>query len=155
MAVGTLAHINMIRERNPDLNYTITDTPVTDGYTGKRGIYYAAWGIGISEHSKNKKEAWKLVEYLMSAETNSRLVSIANAFPGNVNAKPDFVTSDRRFEKAFKMFQNGYLANEFVGLPVAGELMRMLDEEMQLMLQGKQTPEKTAARAQARWIAEF
>jgi multiple sugar transport system substrate-binding protein len=155
MMVGTLAHINMIRKRNPKLNFTITDMPVVNGFKGKSGIMYAAWGIGVSDHSKNKKEAWKLVEYLMSAEVNSRLVSIANAFPGNVNGQPDFVTTDRRFEKAFNMFKNGYLANEFTGLPVAGELMRMLDEEMQLMLQGEQTPEETARKAQTRWIAEF
>ena len=81
----------MIRERNPELNFTISALPAVDGYDGKRGLPYAAWGIGISENSEHKEEAWKLVSYLMSAEVNSKLVSIANAFPGNVNAKPDFV----------------------------------------------------------------
>jgi ABC-type glycerol-3-phosphate transport system substrate-binding protein len=32
---------------------------------------YAAWGIGISENSEHKAEAWKLVSYLMSPEVNS------------------------------------------------------------------------------------
>lgn len=155
MMVDTLAHINMIRERNPSLNFTITDFPAVDGYTGRRGLPYAAWGIGISQHSKHKAEAWKLVSYLMSPEVNSKLVSIANAFPGNVHAKPDFVTTDKLFGKGFKIFQSGYLANEFTGLPVAEELMRMLDEEIQLMLMGKQTAEQAVARAQAKWIAEF
>ena len=129
--------------------------PVTKGFKDKSGIMYAAWGIGVSEQSENKKEAWKLVEYLMSAEVNSRLVSIANAFPGNVKGQPDFVKTDRQFEKAFAMFKNGYLKNEFTGLPVAGELMRILDEEIQLMLEGEQSPEETARKAQTRWIAEF
>lgn len=155
MMVSTLAHINMIRKRNPKLNFTISDFPAADGYTGRRGLPYAAWGIGISQHSKHKKEAWKLVSYLMSAEVNSKLVSIANAFPGNVNAKPDFVTSDKLFSKGFKIFQSGYLANEFTGLPVAEELMRMFDEEIQLMLEGKQTAEEAVTKAQAKWIAEF
>lgn len=155
MMVGTLAHINLIKKRNPKLNFSITEMPVTKGFKDKSGIMYAAWGIGVSEHSENKKEAWKLVEYLMSAEVNSRLVSIANAFPGNVKGQPDFVKTDRQFEKAFAMFKNGYLKNEFTGLPVAGELMRILDEEIQLMLEGEQSPEETARKAQTRWIAEF
>ena len=83
------------------------------------------------------------------------LEKVANAFPGNVHAKPDFVTSDKLFGKGFKIFQSGYLANEFTGLPVAEELMRMFNEEIQLMLEGKQTAEQAAAKAQAKWIAEF
>ena len=55
----------------------------------------------------------------MSEKVNAKLVSLANAFPGNVNAKPDFVTSDKAFAKAFEIYKTGYLANEFTGLPVA------------------------------------
>jgi multiple sugar transport system substrate-binding protein len=155
MMISTLAHINMIRERNPNLNFTVSDFPSVDGYTGSRGLPYAAWGIGISENSKHKAEAWKLVTYLMSPEVNSKLVSIANAFPGNVHATPDFVTTDELFGKGFEIFQSGYLANEFVGLPIAEELMRMFSIEIQLMLDGKQTAEQAAAKAQAKWDAEF
>ncbi len=111
--------------------------PAVDGYTGKRGLPYASWGIGISEGSEHKEEAWKLVEYLMSPEVNSKLVTIANAFPGNVNAKPDLSKSDPLFSEAFEIYQQGYLANEFVGLPVAEELMRQMDVEVQKMLEGR------------------
>jgi multiple sugar transport system substrate-binding protein len=155
MMVSSLAHINLIRDRNPDLNFGITAVPATDGYTGKRGLPYASWGIGVSENSEHKEEAFKLVSYLMSPEVNAKLVSIANAFPGNVNAKPDFVASDELFGKAFEIFQEGYLANEFVGLPVAEELMRQFDVEIQAMLEGNQTAAEAAAKAQAKWAAEF
>lgn len=155
MMVDTLAHINMIRERNPNLKFAISALPAADGYDGRRGLPYAAWGIGISEKSEHKAEAWKLVSYLMSADVNSKLVSIAHAFPGNVNAKPDFVASDELFGKGFEIFQSGFLANEFVGLPVAEELMRMFDEELQLMLDGKQTAEEAAAKAQEKWNNVF
>jgi len=155
MMISTLAHINMIRERNPDLNFTISDFPSEDGYDGPRGLPYAAWGIGVSESSENKEEAWKLVSYLMSAEVNSKLVSIANAFPGNTQATPDFVSSDELFAKGFEIFQSGYLANEFTGLPVAEELMRMFDEEIQMMLEGEQSAVEAAANAQAKWMDQF
>lgn len=155
MMVDSLAHINLIRERNPNLNFGISALPAVDGYSGKRGLPYASWGIGISEGSEHKEEAWKLVEYLMSPEVNARLVSIANAFPGNVNAKPDFSKSDPLFEEAFKIFQSGYLANEFVGLPVAEELMRQMAVEVQKMLEGQQTAKEAVAATQKQWDAEF
>ena len=155
MMVDSLAHVNLIRERNPDLNFDIAPIPVIDGYEGKRGLPYASWGIGISDSTDHKEEAWKLVEYLMSPEVNSQLVSIANAFPGNVNATPDFVTSDEAFAKAFEIFQSGYLANEFTGLPVAVDLMRQFSVETQKMLDGQQTPEEAAAAAQKSWMKEF
>ena len=117
----------------------------------------AAWpsAIGISDSSQHKAEAWKLVEYLMSPDVNGRLVSIANAFPGNVKAKPDFSKSEPLFEEAFKIFQAGKLANEFVGLPVAEELMREMDVEVQKMLDGQQTAQQAAAATQKQWLAEF
>ena len=155
MMVNSLAHINLIRERNPNLNFGISAVPAVDGYTGKRGMPYASWGIGISEGSEHKEEAWKLVEYLMSPEVNSKLVTIANAFPGNVNAKPDLSKSDPLFSEAFKIYQEGYLANEFVGLPVAEELMRQMDIEVQKLLEGQATAQEAAAATQKQWEAEF
>ena len=155
MMVDSLAHINLIRERNPSLNFGITALPAEDGYTGKRGLPYASWGIGISATSPHQTEAWKLVEYLMSPEVNSKLVSIANAFPGNVNAKPDFSKSDPLFEVAFKVFLEGKLANEFVGLPVAEDLMRKMGVEVQKMFDGQQTAAEAAAATQKEWLAEF
>lgn len=155
MMVDTLAHVNLIRERNPDLNFDVTAMPVADGYEGKRGMAYASWGIGIAEGTEHKAEAWKLVEYMMREDVNARLVSLANAFPGNVNAKPDFVTADEIFAKAFEIFQEGYLANEFTGLPVAVDLMREFDVETQKMLEGQQSAEEAAAAAQESWMKEF
>lgn len=155
MMIDSLAHINLIRQRNPNLKFGISPLPAIDGYTGKRGLPYASWGIGISDSSKHKAEAWKLVSYLMSPDVNGRLVSIANAFPGNLNAKPDFSKSDPLFSEAFKIFLSGKLANEFVGLPVAEELMRQMDVEVQKMLDGQQTAQQAAANTQTQWLASF
>lgn len=155
MMIDSLAHINLIRERNPKLNFGISALPAVDGYDGKRGLPYASWGIGISNSSEHKAEAWKLVAYLMSPEVNGKLVSIANAFPGNVNAKPDFSKSDKLFEEAFKIFQSGKLANEFVGLPVAEDLMRQMNVEVQKMFDGQQSAKDAAANTQKQWLVEF
>ena len=96
MMISSLAHINMLRERNPDLNFAITALPAEDGYDGKRGLPYASWGIGVSANSPHQAEAWKLVEYLMSAEVNSKLSSIANAFPATSTRLPPPCLTDVR-----------------------------------------------------------
>lgn len=155
MMISSLAHINTIRERNPELKFSIAAIPAEDGYTGERGMPYASWGIGIAENSEHKEEAWKLVEFLMSEEANAELSSIANAFPGNSNAVPDFVQTDELFGKAFEIYQAGYPENEFTGLPVAESLMRSFDEQLQLMLDGDQTIDEMLAKVQEAWIKEF
>ena len=155
MMVSSLAHITMLRERAPDLNFAITALPAEDGYDGKRGLPYASWGIGVAANSEHQAEAWKLVEFLMSAETNTTLSSIANAFPGNVNSTPDFVASDELFAAAFDVFKTGYLANEFVGLPVAEELMRLFGEQFQLYLDDGQSLDDALNNAQAAWLEKF
>ena len=91
----------------------------------------------------------------MSEEINSELSSIANAFPGNKNSVPDFVKADELFGTAFEIYKNGYPANEFVGLPVAEDLMRSFDEQFQLMLEGEQTIDEMLEKVQAAWEKEF
>ncbi|MEV8251813.1 sugar ABC transporter substrate-binding protein [Microbacterium sp. NPDC076768] len=155
MMIDSLAHINLIRETNPDLNFSISAIPAEDGYSGERGIPYASWGIGVAENSENKDAAFKLVEYLMSEQTNSELATMAKAFPGNANSVPDFVSDDELFKAAFDIYQEGYPANEFTGLPVAEDLMRQLGEQLQAALDGQQSIPDALKNAQASWETEF
>lgn len=155
MMISSLAHINTIREANPDLDFEVSAIPAVDGYQGERGIPYASWGIGVAANSDHPAEAWKLVQFLMSTDTNSALSTMANAFPGNVNSEPDFSNSDPLFAEAFEIYQAGYPANEFVGLPVAEELMRMFSQQFQNALQGNISMSDALANAQTAWEAEF
>lgn len=151
MMVDSLAHINLIRKNKPDLKFEVAALPAEDGYTGKRGIPYASWGIGISNSTKHKAEAFKFVSYLLSQQTNAKLSTIANGFPGNKNAQPDFSSSDPLFKTAFDIYQQGYPANEFVGLPKSEDLMRSFDEQLQLVLTGKTGVEDALAKSQQSW----
>ncbi len=155
MMIDSLSHINLIRESNPDLQFSISAIPAEDGFKGERGIPYASWGIGVAENSEHKDAAFKLVEYLMSADVNSELSTIANAFPGNVNSAPDFTGKDELFTTAFEIYQAGYPANEFTGLPVAEQLMREFGEQFQALLDGQQDVDTTLENAQKAWLAEF
>lgn len=84
MMVDSLAHINLIRERNPDLKFAITALPAADDYTGKRGLPYASWGIGVSATSKHPAEAWKLVQFLEQGCQYQALFDCPR-LPGNIN----------------------------------------------------------------------
>jgi len=151
MMIDSLAHINLIKKNQPNLKFEVAALPAEDGYTGKRGIPYASWGIGISNSTKHKAEAFKFVSYLMSKDTNAKLSTIANGFPGNKTAQPDFGDSDPLFKTAFDIYQQGYPANEFVGLPKSEDLMRSFDEQLQLVLTGKTSVDDALAKAQESW----
>jgi multiple sugar transport system substrate-binding protein len=151
MVIDSLAHINLIKKNNPKLNFTVAALPAEDGFTGKRGIPYASWGIGISNSTKHKAEAFKFVQYLMSQQVNGQLSTIANGFPGNKNATPDFTKSDPLFKTAFDIYQQGVPANEFTGLPKSEDLMRSFDEQLQLVLTNKSSVDDALSKAQADW----
>jgi multiple sugar transport system substrate-binding protein len=155
MMIDSLAHINLIRESNPDLKFSISAIPAEDGYDGERGIPYASWGIGVAENSEHKDAAFKLVEFLMSQDTNSELSTMAKAFPGNSESVPDFVNDDELFKTAFEIYQAGYPANEFTGLPVAEDLMRQLGEQLQSAFDGQQSIDDALKKAQESWLKEF
>jgi multiple sugar transport system substrate-binding protein len=80
---------------------------------------------------------------------------MAKAFPGNVDAVPDFVEDDELMAKAFEIYQDGYPANEFTGLPVAEELMRQMNTQLQSLLQGDISVEQMLENTQESWSAEF
>ncbi len=147
--INGLSHIAVIRGRNPDLKFDVIPMPVADGYMGISGVMYAPWGIGISANSKHPEEAWKLVSYLMSPEVNSKIAEIASSLPGNKKATA--ASTDPVFLNGFKIFQQGELVNEFQGMPVANELSRIFTEEVQKMLQGKQTIHVTMQRFKDKW----
>jgi multiple sugar transport system substrate-binding protein len=155
MMIDSLAHINLIRESNPDLAFSISAIPAEDGFTGERGIPYASWGIGVAENSEHKDAAFKLVEFLMGTDVNSELSTMAKAFPGNTESEPTFVQDDELFQTAFEIYKDGYPANEFTGLPVAEELMRLFGEQFQSALDGQQSMSDALEKAQDEWAAKF
>jgi len=153
MMIDSLAHINLIKKNSPNLDFTVAPIPAEDSYTGRRGLPYASWGIGIADSTEHKAEAFKLVEFLMSQQANAQLSTLANGFPGNNTAEPDFSKSDPLFKTAFDIYKKGYPANEFVGLPKSEELMRTFDENLQLVLTGKQSVDDALNKTQQSWAS--
>lgn len=131
-----VSHLTTIKEGAPDLNFDFMKLPVMEGFDGESGMDVANWGIGIADNCENKEEAMQFVEYLMSPEVNAKLSELANAFPGNSTAEPDYSKNDELFQKAYDLFQECHAINEFTGLPTSEDLMRSFDEQLQLYLDG-------------------
>lgn len=155
MMISSLAHINLIRESNPDLDFSVVPVPVTDGYTGESGVRYASWGIGMSANTEHPEESWKLIEFLLSESANGELSGLANGFPGNANVQPDFSESDPLFEDAFEIWEAGYPVSEFTGLPLADELQRIFDEHLQQVLAEDMPVDEALTNIQTEWEGIF
>ena len=154
--VDGISHLTLIKEESPDLNFDYAKMPVMDGYEGESGMDVANWGIGIAENCENKEEAWQFVEYLMSPEVNAKLAQLANAFPGNATAEPDYSENDELFLKAYDIFQTGYAINEFIGAPTSEDLMRSFNEQLVLYLDGDTaSAADMLSAAQASWEPAF
>jgi multiple sugar transport system substrate-binding protein len=59
------------------------------------------------------------------------------------------------FQKAFEIYKAGYPQNEFVGLPVAEDLMRSFDQEFQKYLSGSESVDQMLKNAQDAWMKNF
>lgn len=151
-----VSHLTTIKEGAPDLKFDYMKVPAASADVEKGGMSVANWGIGIAENCENKKEAWQFVEYLMSPEVNAELAVLANAFPGNATAEPDYSESDPLFVKAYELFQDSTAINEFTGLPTSEDLMRSFGEELQLYLDGDTASAADMLKAvQERWEPAF
>lgn len=154
--VDGISHLTTIKTESPDLNFTFAKMPVMDDYTDKSGMDVANWGIGIAENCENKEAAMQFVEYLMRPEVNAKLAQLANAFPGNSTAEPDYSSNDELFQKAFEIFGEGYAINEFTGAPTAEDLMRSMNEQLVLYIDGDTASvDEMLSATQEAWEAAY
>ena len=154
--VDGISHLTTIKTESPDLNFTFANMPVMDDYSDKSGLDVANWGIGIADNCENKEAAMQFVEYLMSPEVNAKLAQLANAFPGNSTAEPDYSSNDELFQKAFEIFSEGYAINEFTGAPTAEDLMRSMNEQLVLYIDGDTASvDEMLSATQEAWEAAY
>ncbi|HKT56171.1 MAG TPA: sugar ABC transporter substrate-binding protein [Microbacterium sp.] len=155
MMVDSLAHVTTITKGAPNLKFTVSAQPVKDGYTGTKGMLTASWGIGVSAKTKYPTQAWQFIQYLMSKDTNSKLSTLANGFPGNKTSAPDFSGADPHFKTAFGIYQQAKPVNEFTGLPAADQLMTSFLTEFQKVTAGQESTSTMLQNVQAQWKKQF
>lgn len=149
------AILNSFRKESPNLNIGAVPVPVKDGYTGQSGMCVASWALGVTENSKNKEEAMKFVEYLLSGSDgkdgsiDADLAVTQSAFPGSSLAQPDYSKADPVFQSIYDMYKKGYPINEFTGMKQANTIMTDYINELVPYMNGKTTVDQYLGKVQS------
>lgn len=142
------ALLNSFHKESPNLNIGALPIPVKDGYSGKSGMCVASWALGVTENSKNKEEAMKFIEYLLSGSDgkdgsiDADLSVTQSAFPGSSLAQPDYSKADPVFQSIYDMYKAGYPINEFTGMKEANTIMTDYINELIPYMDGSSTVDK-------------
>lgn len=72
---------NQIKEEAPDLKYGVAAIPA--GPSGARGTYGVTNSVIMFQNSKNKEEAWKLLDYLFQTEQRAKFTEGEGFLPVN------------------------------------------------------------------------
>lgn len=155
MMINSMAMINTIVKENPNLKFTVSAQPTESANPTKPGILIASWGIGVSAKSPHQAQAWQFIQYLMSESTNAKLATLANGFPGNKTATPNFSGTDSHFKTAFGIYQKSTPVNEFVGLPSADQLMTDFLTEFQKVVANQESTGTMLQNVQKQWKQQF
>jgi multiple sugar transport system substrate-binding protein len=84
---------NQIKEEAPNLSYGVAAIPA--GPTGARGTYGVTDSIIMFQNSKNKEEAWKLLDYLFTTEQRAKFTQGEGFLPVNKEeAKMDYYVNN-------------------------------------------------------------
>jgi multiple sugar transport system substrate-binding protein len=151
MYMGTMPHINVIRNRNPKLNFGIINTPMKR----KLATRNHGWEIVMNSQSKNKQAAWTFITWLLSKEVNGLFAEKAGQLPGNLASKADYVAKDPQIAEVDKIIRASELVEELRLIPNATDCDRAGTEELQKLFTGQQSPTQTAQAIQNRWEQLF
>ncbi|MER9951559.1 sugar ABC transporter substrate-binding protein [Mesorhizobium sp. M0047] len=84
---------NQIKEEAPNLKYGVAAIPA--GPTGARGTYGVTDSIIMFKNSKNKDEAWKLLDFLFTTEQRAKFTQGEGFLPVNKEeAKMDYYVNN-------------------------------------------------------------
>ena len=125
-----------------ELNFEAAMLPVKDGYTGKKGVGYASWAVGISESCEHKEEAAEFINYLLGGKdgkdgsVSAGLAEQMSAFPNSTVATPDYSATPEQFQKFYELYKECYIINEYIGLPNASDVMTSMTNDLVQYLEG-------------------
>lgn len=125
-----------------NVNFETALIPVKDDYAGQSGICYASWAVGITESGKHKAEAADFVNYLLGGadgtdgSASAGLASSMSAFPNSTVAKPDYSATPEQFRSYYELYKENYVINEFIGLPMASDVMTSMTNDLTKYLTG-------------------
>lgn len=132
----SVAHLTNIREQAPDMDLTFMLMPHTDDYDGPNFMRVNNWAVGIASSCEHPKEAAMFIEYLLRDEVNADLCVTAGGFAVNTAANPEYTDTSDAFVSIKEAYASGSGKSEYYSMPTAEALMRVLDEELVMYLDG-------------------
>lgn len=132
----SVAHLTNIREQAPDMNITYMNMPHMDGYDGSSYMRANNWACGIAANSKYPAEAAQFIAYLLDPEVNADLCVHAGGFAVNTKAEPAYTDTSDAFTSICNIYETTTGKAEFYSLPTAEALMKVLDEDLIMYIDG-------------------
>ncbi len=106
------------------------------------------WHVGISRHSDSKENAWRLVEFMTSRETQKKLALELGWNPGRVEVYTDSTVLSEmpHFAELRKVFDN---ATARPNVPYYSQLSIILQRHLNSVLAGKKPVDEALATAES------
>lgn len=137
---------NQIKEEAPDLKYGVAAIPA--GPTGARGTYGVTDSLVMFQNSKNKEEAWKLVDFLFTTEQRAKFTQGEGFLPVNKEeAKMDYYVNNADLAAFTALLPDARFAPVIPGWE---EVAQITSDAMQKIYLGDGEPEATLKDAAAK-----
>ena len=138
---------NQIKEEAPNLKYGVAAIPA--GPTGARGTYGVTDSVIMFQNSKNKEEAWKVLDFLFQTEWRAKFTQGEGFLPVNKEeAKMDYYVNNADLAAFTALLPDARFAPVIPGWE---EIADITSNAMQSIYLGKGEPDAVlkAAAAQA------
>ncbi|WP_027169132.1 sugar ABC transporter substrate-binding protein [Mesorhizobium sp. WSM3224] len=137
---------NQIKEEAPSLKYGVAAIPA--GPTGAHGTYGVTDSIIMFKNSKNKDEAWKLLDFLFTKEQRAKFTQGEGFLPVNKEeAKMDYYVNNADLAAFTALLPDARFAPVIPGWE---EIAQITSDAMQKIYLGSATPEAALKDAAAK-----
>ncbi|RRH94646.1 sugar ABC transporter substrate-binding protein [Mesorhizobium tamadayense] len=137
---------NQIKEEAPSLKYGVAAIPA--GPTGARGTYGVTDSIIMFKNSKNKDEAWKLLDFLFTKEQRAKFTQGEGFLPVNKEeAKMDYYVNNADLAAFTALLPDARFAPVIPGWE---EIAQITSDAMQKIYLGSAEPEAALKDAAAK-----
>jgi multiple sugar transport system substrate-binding protein len=137
---------NQIKEEAPNLKYGVAAIPA--GPTGARGTYGVTDSIVMFKNSKNKDEAWKLLDFLFQTDWRAKFTQGEGFLPVNKEeAKMDYYVNNADLAAFTALLPDARFAPVIPGWE---EIAQITSDAMQKVYLGEGDPEALLKEAAAK-----
>lgn len=152
--------IHVEKFKKPDFEYDIAPIPVPDDYQGPTYTYGDHKNISIFSTTRYPQAAWEFAKYLITPQSDLKLLEICSQIPlrKNLTADPLFQDYFRKNPMLEKFAEQALFTRGVDGSSVLKEIFDGISQEYEACaVYGKRTPEEAVKNAtkQAQVIMEW